>query len=206
MLALWLLALAPVVAVLYLIWAHRKRMAAQAAARADRLAQIFGVVSAGGAPASGEPTAAGAQGARAAARETASGATGGYSIKPAVLSEVQSRLLASLRAALPQHEILPLLNLAALVEVPGSIQGREREQRQRTLARYTFDCVVCSRELRVVAAVDMESADAADARFKAECLRLAGLPYIRLGASQLADTELRSLVLGAQNLLDEPHP
>jgi hypothetical protein len=203
LLAFWLLALAPVVAIVYLIWAHRRRMAAQAAAREERLARILGTAPAGSTP--GKPAAADAPETRAATAGMAGGMHDRYRVKPTVLSETQSRLLASLRAALPQHEVLPLLNLAALVEVPGSIQGREREQRQRILAQYTVDCVVCSRELRILAAVDMESADAADARFKAECLKLAGLPYIRLAVSQLAEAELRSLVLGDQNSLDERH-
>ncbi len=197
MLAYWLLGLVPLVAIACILWVYRKKAAAQAAARSERFEQMFGAGSqrvATPAPVPGVPEAP-------TPRQTATPATDRpphlYARKERLLSQSQALLFHALRAGLPEHEVFPQVSLAAVIEVPPALQGREREQRLRALTQHGVDCVVCGKDMQVVAAVDFETGNTAESRFKSECLKAAKVRYVRVNGAELPrGEELRGLVLG----------
>ena len=102
-----------------------------------------------------------------------------------------------LRAGLPDHEVFANVTLAALVSPSGS--GREREQQLRRLSQYQVDFVVCDRELRIVAAVDLEGGGGVDAigvrKFKEDCLKAARIRLLRIDAvAPPRGDEIRALI------------
>lgn len=95
------------------------------------------------------------------------------------------------------YEILARVSLAAMIDVPAELQGREREQRLRALAQHVVDCVVCSKDMQVMAAVDLEAGSNAESRFKSECLKAAGVRYRCVSPAALPKREeVRVLLLG----------
>lgn len=192
------LTLLPVAAVLYLIWTHRKRDAERAAASRKRFAEMFGAAT-GAKPAA--PTAGVAGTSPPAARSRAAPAIP----VAAALCEKKENLLDARHAALYRavcramsgFQVFPHVSLAALVQLPAALQGREREQRLRTLAQQTVACVVCSERMEIVAAIDLEDGTSADSRIKSDYLAAAGLPYVRLDPVALPDADdIRKRVLG----------
>lgn len=130
MLAYWLLGLEPVLAVAYLVWAYRKKAAAKAAARSERFERLFGALP----PRVATADAASNAGEVAALRSSANPASGrapSYVRKERLLNPHQAQLFQLLKKALPDHEVLAPVSLAAMIEVPPAGQGREREQRLR---------------------------------------------------------------------------
>jgi hypothetical protein len=120
-----------------------------------------------------------------------------YLRKERLLDELHALLFSCLRSALPDQEILAHVSLAAVVELSPAVHGREREQRLRALGQYTVDCIVCNREMTVIAAVDLEGNNGAEKQFKSECLKAAGVRYVRVSSADLSKPgELRALVLG----------
>jgi len=189
-----LLALLPVAAVIYIVHTYRKGSAARAAASKDRFAQIFDAA----APPAVRPDAAPPAppvpvvGAAAASRST-----GSYARRMPVLTTQQLQLRELLRRGLPDHDILSSVSLAAVIDVCGLPEGREREQRWRALAQQTVDCVVCSKEHAVLAVVDLDSGSTAETRFKSECLKAAGVRYLRWSPLELpGHDEIEVLILG----------
>jgi hypothetical protein len=182
-LALFFLVLAPVVAIVYVVWAYRKKTAARAAASSERLARLLNAPAAGAAPSDvtaqdvsrGEPSVA-----APAARGAVS-----YARRPSFLSRSQIELHDRLRIGLPGHHVFAHVPLVAMIDLTGMPEGREREQRLRALAQHMVDCVVCSGTFEIVAAIDLEHGNTAEARFKAECLKGAGIPYLRWNPAQL---------------------
>jgi hypothetical protein len=187
-----LLTLLPVAAGIYLVWFYRKKRAERAAASSKRFAEMFGP---GITPRPGAT----------ATRSTQTAPSGTPAPVPAALCSRKDRLLTGqhaalfqgLTAALPDCLIFPQVSLAALVELPPAVQGREREQRQRGIALLTLDFVVCDEHTRAVAAVDLQDAPSAESQFKSEYLEGAQLRYLRVSPASLPDPDaLRSLVLG----------
>lgn len=182
-LALFFLVLAPVVAIAYLVWAYRKRSAARVAASSDRFARIFE-------PGAQRSATATAPAGTASLDEAAASAIAPRGLSPYVrraglLSAGHARLRDALRTALPAHEVFAHVSLASLIELTGVPEGRERDQRLRALAQQTADCVVCDKTFSIVAVVDIESGQSADRQFKAECLRAAGVRYLRWHADEI---------------------
>lgn len=197
MLAYWLLGLAPVLAIAYIVWTHKKKAAARAAVSSKRFDAIFG----GAAQRAATPTSTAGAAESPAAQPSSAAALGRrtpiYSRKERLLEEAHALLFSRLRSALPEHELFAHVSLAAAVEVPPAVQGREREQRLRALRQYTADCMVCSRDMTVIAAVDLEGDNNVERQFKSECLKTAGVRYVRISSGDLAKCEgLRALVLG----------
>jgi hypothetical protein len=196
--AWFLLALAPVAAFIYVVWAYRKRTAARAASSSKRFAQIFNPSAQPSAtthaatdaaqtesPGTGSSTAAATRGPAAYAR------------RARLLSAQHIQLLDLLDAGLPDHEVFAHVSLAAVIEFTGLPEGREREQRLRALAQQTVDCVVCSNAFEVVAVVDLESGHTAEMRYKAECLKAAGVRYLRWNPLELPRShEVAALIAG----------
>jgi hypothetical protein len=196
LLAYWLLALAPIVAIVYLVWAHRRRTSAMVATRNERLERIFDAPASPAAPAAA--TGAAIEAPRPVAAPAPVAPPQLYAGKERLLGERHALLLAALRSAAPGHEVFAHVSLAALIEVAPTLQGREREQRLRALAQYVVDCVVCNADLRAIAAVDLEAGGTAEGQFKAECLKAAGVRYLRLPPTTLPKVEnLRILIYSA---------
>jgi len=195
LLAYWLLGLAPVVAVAYLVWAYRKKAAAKAAARSERVERLFGALPPRVATADSASNAGEVAALRSSAKP-ASGRAPSYARKERLLNPHQAQLFQLLKSALPDHEVLARVSLAAMIEVPPAGQGREREQRLRALAQHVVDCVVCTGDMQVIAAVDLEAGSSAESRFKSECLKAAGVRYVCVNPAALpGHGEVRTLLL-----------
>jgi hypothetical protein len=195
----WLfVALAPVAAIAYTVWAYRKRTAARTAASKERYAQIFNTAPPGAATTAAAGRA-GAAGTAATSTVTAPAirTPSNYLRRARVLNLQQAQLRELLVNGLPGHEVLARVNLAAVLEVAGLPDGREREQRSRALAQHTVDCVVCTKALEVVAVVDLDDGSTAEARFKVEALNAAGVRYLRWNPLELPRSiEIVKLIAG----------
>jgi len=79
--------------------------------------------------------------------------------------------------------------------VGGTVPGFEREQRLRRLAQHELDFVICDKDLRVVAAIELNQENAAPEReLKAGCLKSAGIRLIELDPRALPRRdEIRAL-------------
>ncbi|MNC85335.1 hypothetical protein D3C83_09260 [compost metagenome] len=85
------------------------------------------------------------------------------------------------------------------MEGPGGGSGQEQQSRQ--LSQYRLDFVVCDKNMRVVAAVELEVPGGVDAtgaqRFKSDSLKTAGVRLIRINPKALPRRdEIRTLVCG----------
>ncbi|OGA39177.1 MAG: hypothetical protein A3G24_18840 [Betaproteobacteria bacterium RIFCSPLOWO2_12_FULL_62_13] len=205
MLAYWLFGLALVLAIAYMVWAYRKKAAAQAAARSERFEQIFGSTSCRVAALDPAARAAEVSTPQPSVTPGSSRAPQRYARKKRLLGQAHALLLSTLRSALPEHEVFAHVSLAAVIEIPQRIQGREREQRAHALAQHTFDCVVCSKEMQVIVVVDLEAGNSAQIRFKSECLKEAGVRYMRADPVELPPHEqIGALLLGARDFSGDP--
>lgn len=192
-----------IAAVLYIVWAHRRRAAARAAASSKRFEEIFGAAAQRAATAGGASSAATIADAAPPASVPTSAPVSprrvpaAYLKRGPLLNSQHAFLFHALVTALPDCHVFVHVSLAALIEVPHTVQGREREQRVRALAQNVVDCVVCSKSMEAIAAIDLEAAESAEWRIKAECLKAAGVRYVRAAPGALSKTEeLRALILG----------
>jgi len=200
---LFLLVLAAVIG--YFVRDFRRKAAAREAASSNRFAEMMRAQAA--APARPEPSSGAAptpSPATAAAPQEPAGAKvpGVVTTRPATerfLGQAQTVLYYLLKTGVPELEVFANVSLASVVGAPGS--GSEREQQLRRLAQYQLDFVVCDKSMRVIAAVEMESAGGAEAagaqRFKADCLKEAGIRLVRVSpAAPPRREQIRSLVRG----------
>lgn len=189
MLGYLLLALLPVAAVIYIVWAHRKRVAERAAASSKRFAEMFGATP-GTQPAATALSSPSAMPAAAAASPLCAG-------KDSILDARHALLFRALTTAMSGFHVFPHVSLAALVQLPAALQGRAREQRLRVLAQHTVDCLVCDEGMQAIAAIDIEDGASAESRIKSDCLTAAQLRYLRVNPTALpAPDDIRKLVLG----------
>lgn len=187
MLGYVLLTLLPVAAVIYLVWFYRKKHAERTAASNKRFAEMFGPNPRTNMPGATVP--------KPALAPTAAPIAALCLPKETLLAGRHAVLFHALVAALPEYRIFPAVSLASVVDLPPSVQGREREQRQRGLAQATLDLLVCDEHMRPVTAIDLQEAGTEDL-FKSEYLKAARLRYLRLGPTAVPDSAaLRSLVL-----------
>lgn len=193
-----LIALLALAAVIYIVRAHRKRATERAAASSKRFAEIFGAASQSAGWSKATAVAAGAAMVHGSGAPASAGRTPApYLRKERLLDPRHASLFHLLTSSLPEHRIFIHVSLAAVIEVPPSVQGREREQRWRVLAQNAVDCLVCTGELDVIAAVDLETGNGAEARIKAEYLKAAQLRYLLVSPSALPrPEEMRTLLLG----------
>ena len=198
-----LLALGFVGLIVYVILDYRKKAAARAAASKERFSRIFNPAG----PGAGSDKAAGEIPPTLLTPAALAGTPASYARRNSLLDARHARLFELLHAGLPQHAIFAHVSLAALIEIIGLPEGREREQRFRGLAQQRLDCVVCSKAFDIVAVVDLEDGTTAEARFKAECLKAAGVPYLRWNPLELPPAgELAALVAGDRNAAAIVHP
>lgn len=195
--ALYLFLLAGAVGIGYAVWSYRRKSAEKEAASKARFEQMFDPRRAQAAPAT-EVTAAvspaAAQPEKAQPAASVSGARERFLGPPATLAYYL------LKAGLPDCEIFANVPLSAVVGAPGS--GLEREQLLRRLSQYLLDFVVCDKSMRIVAAVEMDTAGGADAagarQFKADCLKQAGVRLVRLDpAARPRRDQIRDLISGS---------
>lgn len=184
MLGYLLLALVPAAAVAYIVWAHRKRTAERAAVSSRRFAEMFGTPSATKPAAAAVPAAESAPAALCTRRET-------------LLDARRFALFRSLSVALSGYQVCPHVTLTALVELPATLQGRDREQRLRALGQNAIDFVICDTDVRPLAAVDLEAGASAESLIKSEYLAAAGIRYLRLQPDvSIEPAEIRRRILG----------
>jgi hypothetical protein len=171
----------------YGVWTYRRRVAERDAASRERFERIFGAIERAPQPA------------RPPAREA--GSSPAFAARERLLGETEALLYRLLRSGLPDHEIFAQVPLSAVVGVPEAIAGAERERRVQWLARQRLDFVICDRDFRVIAAVEVEAPDAADAsarQARVQCLKAAGIRFVRLDpAAPPAYEALRALVCGS---------
>lgn len=132
------------------------------------------------------------------------GAAGaGYARRARTLDPAQTVLYYLLKSSLPDHEVMPQVGLASVLEVPAGIVGSEREQRLRSLVRHTADFVICNKALQPLAVIDLPEQEAValtpEQDFKTRSLAEAGIRYLRWSRQALPKRDaVRALVLGGQ--------
>lgn len=182
---LYLLLLAPFIAIPVLWWNYRRKNAAREDFADTRWQEMLGNATAGVAAAPAEPVPVAAA----------------YVARSKTLDPAQALLYYLLKNGLPDHEVMPQVGLARVIDVEAGIAGSDREQRLRALAQHTVDFLVCNKALQPVAVIDLplqEPAVPAPQDFKTLSLAGAGIRYLRLSRKSLPRREaLRALVLGA---------
>lgn len=205
----WLLVMVAAVAIMgYAVWNFQKKTAAREAAAQQRFAELMrGQGSASGQPASAPaPTASAtapvpvSHAVPAAPAAAPAAAAAAVTARERFLGQHETLLYLLLKTGLPDHEIFANVSLAAIVALPAS--GGEREQQLRRLAPYQLDFVVCDKSMRVIAAVDIETAGGADAagiqQFKADYLKRAGIRLVRVNPAAMPKRDqVRTLVVAA---------
>jgi hypothetical protein len=205
---LWLLfLLVGAFVIAYFVWDFRKKAAAREAASEQRFEELLRQQASGsGRPVPpAAPAAAPASHAAPVASAPAS-APAAVPVAAAAAAAVQERFLGKhetllylvLKTGLPDHEIFANVSLASVLALPAS--GSEREQQLRRLAPYQLDFVVCDKNMRIVAAVDLETAGGADAagihQFKADYLKRAGIRLVRVNPAAMPKRDqVRGLVV-----------
>lgn len=197
---LFLLATAVVVGVF--IWDYRRKSVARETARQDRFERMFDPKAAAApAAAPAEPTVAqepaqqaGEVLAESAPKLPPAAAVERFLDPPARLAYLL------LRTGLPDHEIFPRVALSAVVSAG---TGIDREQHRRRLSRYQLDFVVCDRDMRVVAVVEVNSPGKheapADRQVKSDTLQSAGIRLVELNSAALPRREaVRALIQGGE--------
>jgi len=199
-LAWYLYLLVSAIGIVYVVWILRKKAAEKASASKARFEQLFGAPEQGPGVRDPGPAVSPAGGAATVAKAPVRAAA--FVAKEQFLGQSEATFYRLLKAGVPDHEVFAHVTLASVVGVPDGVSGNAREQQLRRLAQYQLDFVVCDKSLRVIAAVELDSARAADAagvqRFKADCLKAAGIRLVRVNPSEPPRREdIRSLITGA---------
>jgi hypothetical protein len=205
---LWLAFLLVCVAVIaYFVWDFRKKADAREAASKQRFEELLREQTSGSARPAPPAAPAAAPASRAAPAAPAAAAVSAAASVPATaaaaarerfLGQHETLLYLLLKTGLPDHEIFANVSLASVTAFPAG--GAEREQQLRRLAPYQLDFVVCDKNMRIVAAVDLETAGGADAagiqQFKADYLKRAGIRLVRVNpAAMPRRDQVRGLVV-----------
>lgn len=183
----YLLVAAWVALIALIIWVYRQRKAKQEQATAERLRQML---SATAAPSPGERKVSTPQ----AVPETPGG--GKTFVARAALLEPRGRLIYRLLGSdLPDCEIMARVNLGRVLDVGMSISTFERDQMRKRIATLEADFLVCDRDLRPLAVIDID--DAVSAEAKAQWCMQAGIRYLAIPVSDVPKRgTLRAAVLG----------
>lgn len=192
---LFLLVTAGVIAVF--VWDYRRKAARREAASKERLEQIF-KTKAGAMPPDASPAAVSSI-ATAPVSKAPAGAPA-FPARERFLGHPETLVYLLLKTGIPDHQIFANVTLASVISVPGV--GFDREQQLRRLSTYLFDFVVCDRNMRIVAVLDMEAPGSADTsgmeRYKSDCLMAAGVRLVRINPMSLPSRDaIRGLICGA---------
>ncbi len=200
--ALVLVMVAAVAIMAYAVWNFQKKTAAREVAAQQRFDRLLREHAPGSPPPVTAPPAAPvpAQASHAAPAPPAPApAPAAAAVRERFLGQHETLLYLVLKTGLPDHEIFANVSLAAVMALPAS--GGEREQQLRRLAPYQLDFVVCDKSMRVIAAVDIETAGGAEAagiqQFKADFLKQAGIRLVRVNPAAMPKRDqVRALVSG----------
>ncbi|MGZ8211002.1 MAG: DUF2726 domain-containing protein [Burkholderiales bacterium] len=191
-----LLILIPIGGVGYVLWDHKRKVAAREAASAGRLQEILGAVQQAGVEGeTNTPADASAENPPAAAP-----APPAYVRRERVLNPAQTLLYYLLRTAMPDYLVFAQMPLSALLDPGPALSGYARDETSRRLALRSIDCVVSDRRMRPVVAVQLSSPQSAAtnaASSPAGWLAAAGVRYVELDPAALPRKEaIREVVLG----------
>ncbi len=207
---------------------YRKKTAENERERALRFEQILGTTAdgravdgaaSGGAPtvvpgidparlaaamlASGQAAAGrGAAAARVAAAEPPIIPAPAYQLRERVLDRPGTLVYYAIRTAVPDHEVFIGLSLAALLDVPETVRGYDRELRLRRLAPLAVDFAIVDKSMQLVAVIDLEPVapgpEQHDAqRAKAEYLRALSVRHLTFPRTRLPKyQDIRQLLQG----------
>lgn len=187
---LYLLLLAPFVAMPILWWHYRSRMAARDNVSDVRWQEIVVSTTADSTVAQG-----------AAPLATPLVPSPGFARRERLLDPAQTVVYYLLKNSLPDHEVMPQVGLACVLVLRTEIPASEREQRLRSLGQHTVDFVVCNKALQPVAVIDLplqEPSVLTPAQdFKIRSLAEVNIRYLRLSRKALPKRDtVRGLVLG----------
>jgi len=190
----FLIFLLPAAIVGYLVLDHRRKAEQRAAASAERLNMILGATthvpeSAPDASAAGktEPTVA------------AVPAQAPYVTRERILTPPQTLLYYLLKTALPEYHVFAQVTLRAFLDAAPSVTGYARNEQTRRLSWHSVDFLVCDRNLKAFAVVELARDDepAATAGSRESWIGSAGLRYLAFEPNALPRKEaLRALVMG----------
>jgi len=188
--------------ILFGVWSSRKQIAAREAASKARFERILRAPAQPAASTESTPTAAAAFPSASSVSLAAPALMKAPAAAPArerFMGQAETLLYYLLKTGLPGYEVFPNVSLATVIGVSGS--GYEREQQLRRLAQYRLNFVVCDKAMRIIAAVDVDSAAAAmgagEEQFKADCLKGAGVRLVRVKRAALPKRDqIPALVLG----------
>jgi hypothetical protein len=206
-----MLATAGVVA--YGVWDYRRKIAARDAASKARFDEMFKMqgAAAPAKPESAPPPPPPATAVPASVPTTVTTPP----VSPPIAVSAPGRFLGKtetlvyrlLQTGLPDHEIFANVTLSSVVAASGG--GSQGEQQARRLSQYQLDFVVCERDLRIVAAVEVEAGGGADAigmrHFKEECLKAAGIRLVWFDAAALPRRQEIRALLGMGPLPPSAH-
>jgi len=192
----FLLALGVISVIGVFIWDYRRKAARREAASKQRFSQIFKAKAEPESPAVAPSPVSPAPAASASAAQASVAV---FPPRERFLGQSETLVYLLLKTGLPDHQIFANVTLASVLNVPGT--GYDREQQLRRLSTYPLDFVVCDRNMRVVAAVDLESPGSVDAagaeRYMSDSLKAAGIRQVRLNPVSLPSrAALRELVCG----------
>jgi hypothetical protein len=178
------------------IWDYRRKAARRETASKQRFEQIF---KGGAVPASPAAAPAPVPPVSVVSTPEAQASVTAFPPRDRFLGQSETLVYLLLKTGLPDHQIFANVTLASILAVPG--RGADREQQLRRLSACTLDFVVCDRNMRVVAVVDLESPGSVDAagaqRYKSDSLKAAGVRQVRLNVASLPSrATLRELVSG----------
>jgi hypothetical protein len=178
--------------IVFVVWSFRKEIAAREAASKARFERML---KAPAAAALSPPVPSPSLANSAPAKTLAAPAPA----RERFLGQAETLLYYLLKSGLPGYEVFAKVSLTSVIGDSGS--GHEREQQLRRLAQYRLDFVVCDKSMRIIAAVDVDSAIAAEGageqQFKADCLKRAGIRLVRVNPAALPKREqVRALVGG----------
>jgi len=189
----YLLALVPFALLGYVLWAYQHKAAEKESARQERLALLMAESQRGTGGAEVE------SGAAPASRPDTLRPGPPWAARERFLSQAEAVVYYLLKSALRRdHEIYVHVALASVVTVGKTVPGFERENRLQRLLQHELNFVICDKDLRVVAAIELnQEAKAPEREFIAQCLKSASIRLIQLDPTSLPKRDaIRALVYG----------
>lgn len=186
-----------------LVWNYRRQAAAREAASAERMKAFLDQArAAAGRPAERPSPPPSVIEVSIAVSPTArqQPEVAGIALRAPLLNAEQRALHDLLKSALPHHDILACVSLAAFMTPAQNLSGFAREAQERRLADAVVDFLVCDKSMNPVAAVQCgaRSGKAAGvAAFAAACVASHGLRWLEFTAQVAPGAEeIRRRVLG----------
>jgi hypothetical protein len=185
----FLLLLAPVVAIGYVVWAYRQKTAGRDAASRERYATLVEASRGAAAPAGAARSDQGAPALAAAA----SPGTRQPKARERFLGQPETLLYYVLKAGLPEHEVFPRVGLAAVLDAPDT-------RSTPALQRLDLDFLVCDKSMRAVAAVLLDGRVAGPVvDVMRQSLSGVGIRLVRVNPAALPKRDqVKALVLGSE--------